>query len=67
MWPDRPTSNSVTVGVRDEDMRAIPGNNAGAYAVQETGDEFVERIEGSLTNVVGLPMKLLQRLLNDIL
>ena len=39
---------------------------AGAYAIQETGDEFVERIEGSLTNVVGLPMELLQRLLADL-
>jgi len=32
---------------------------AGAYAIQETGDRFVERLEGSFTNVVGLPMKLL--------
>ncbi len=36
---------------------------AGAYAIQEGGDEFIERIEGSLTNVMGLPMELLQRLL----
>jgi septum formation protein len=40
---------------------------AGAYAIQETGDEFVERIEGSLTNVMGLPMELLQRLLKRVL
>ncbi|MHC4575237.1 MAG: Maf family protein [Planctomycetota bacterium] len=36
---------------------------AGAYAIQEGGDEFVERIEGSLTNVMGLPMELLGLLL----
>ena len=36
---------------------------AGAYAIQETGDRFVERIEGSLSNVVGLPMRLLQRMI----
>jgi len=36
---------------------------AGAYALQETGDRYVERIDGSLTNVVGLPMELLERLL----
>ena len=41
-------------------------DKAGAYAIQETGDEFVERIEGSLTNVMGLPMELLQRLLGGI-
>jgi len=39
---------------------------AGAYAIQETGDQFVERIEGSLTNVMGLPMELLQRLLDNL-
>lgn len=36
---------------------------AGAYAIQETGDRFVARIEGSLTNVVGLPTELLARIL----
>ena len=39
---------------------------AGAYAIQETGDQFVDHIEGSLTNVMGLPMELLQRLLGDL-
>jgi septum formation protein len=42
-------------------------NKAGAYAIQEKGDKFVERIEGSLTNVMGLPMELLQRLLKEVL
>ena len=36
---------------------------AGAYALQETGDRYVETIEGSYTNVVGLPMELLERML----
>jgi len=36
---------------------------AGAYAIQEGGDEFIERIEGSLTNVMGLPMELVQSVL----
>ena len=40
-------------------------DKAGAYAIQEN-DEFVERIEGSLTNVMGMPMELLQRLLERI-
>ncbi len=39
---------------------------AGAYAIQEVGDAFVERIEGSFTNVMGMPMELLGRLLNDL-
>jgi septum formation protein len=36
---------------------------AGAYALQETGDRYVEKIDGSLTNVVGLPMELLERMI----
>lgn len=32
---------------------------AGAYGIQDHGDAFVQRIEGSFTNVVGLPMELL--------
>jgi septum formation protein len=39
---------------------------AGAYAIQETGDEFVDHLEGSLTNVVGLPMELLDHLLGRL-
>ena len=42
-------------------------DKAGAYAIREGGDEFIERIEGSLTNVMGLPMQLLQRLLERII
>lgn len=30
---------------------------AGAYAIQETGDRFVEKLEGSLLNVVGFPLE----------
>jgi len=39
---------------------------AGAYAIQEVGDAFVERIEGSFTNVMGMPMELLRQLLDDL-
>jgi septum formation protein len=42
-------------------------DKAGAYAIQENGDRFVERIEGSLTNVMGMPMELFERLLKRIL
>lgn len=43
-----------------------PMGKAGAYAIQETGDRYVERIEGSFTNVVGLPMELLERLVIEL-
>ncbi len=39
---------------------------AGAYAIQETGDRFIARMEGSFTNVVGLPMGLLADFLDRV-
>jgi len=38
---------------------------AGAYGIQDRGDAFIERIAGSFTNVVGLPMELLAGLLTE--
>jgi septum formation protein len=38
-------------------------DKAGAYAVQETNDPFVETIRGDYDNVVGLPMKAVKKLL----
>ena len=40
---------------------------AGAYGVQEVGDEFIEEIEGSFTNVIGLPMEETELLLDKYL
>ncbi len=31
---------------------------AGAYAIQETADRFVDKVEGSFSNVVGLPVEM---------
>ena len=38
---------------------------AGAYGIQETGDKFVEKIEGSFTNVMGLPMERVTEILEQ--
>ena len=43
-----------------------PQGKAGAYAVQEGGDRYIERMDGSFTNVVGLPMELLGEMLTEI-
>ena len=73
VYPQRLTSEQIAEHIESESWR----DKAGAYAIKENGDEsrpsktgrdeFVERIEGSLTNVMGLPMGLLQRLLTGIL
>lgn len=39
---------------------------AGAYAIQETADRFVDTIEGSFTNIVGLPMELVGRMMREL-
>jgi septum formation protein len=36
---------------------------AGAYAIQETGDKYIEMVEGSFSNVIGLPIELVKRML----
>ncbi|OGC04858.1 hypothetical protein A2276_02720 [candidate division WOR-1 bacterium RIFOXYA12_FULL_43_27] len=38
-------------------------DKAGSYAIQETGDKFVEKIDGDYDNVVGLPVARLKKLL----
>lgn len=40
-------------------------DKAGAYAVQEEKDIFVERIKGCYYNVVGMPVKLLKKLISQ--
>lgn len=40
-----------------------PLDKAGGYAVQGRGGRFVSRVSGSVTNVVGLPLERLARLL----
>ena len=59
VYPKPLTAEQIAQHIKGGSWR----DKAGAYAIQETGDEFVERIEGSLTNVMGLPMELLESLL----
>jgi septum formation protein len=59
IYPKRLTSEQIDEHIKSEIWR----DKAGAYAIQENGDEFIERIRGSLTNVMGLPMELLEQLL----
>jgi len=61
----------VMRAVSDEEIDAYVATGealgkAGAYAVQERGDRFIERLEGSYTNVVGLPMELVAEMLRKV-
>jgi septum formation protein len=62
VYPKRLTDGQIAKHIKSESWK----DKAGAYAIQETGDEFVERIEGSLTNVMGLPMELFQKILRSV-
>jgi septum formation protein len=43
-----------------------PLDKAGAYAAQDSASIIIERIDGSFTNVVGLPMELIRPLLRSL-
>jgi len=43
--------------------RVDPLDKAGAYAAQEDNGQLIDRMEGSLTNVIGLPMERLEQAL----
>jgi len=57
--------------ITDEEIGAYVASQewrgkAGAYAIQETADRFVREVEGSFSNVVGLPMELLARMMREL-
>ena len=43
-----------------------PEGKAGAYAIQGRAARFIERIDGSWSNVVGLPVATVHRLLHEL-
>jgi septum formation protein len=62
IYPKQLTQEQITEYIKSGRWK----EKSGAYAIKENGDEFVEKIDGSLTNVMGLPMELLERLLGKI-
>ena len=72
---DRVSTGIATTGVWFNSMSAVeidayirsgePMDKAGAYAIQGVASKFIPRIDGSYSNVVGLPVELVYRMLAE--
>ncbi|MCF7955193.1 MAG: Maf family protein [Phycisphaerae bacterium] len=62
VYPKKLTEEQILDHIKNGNWQG----KAGAYGIQDTGDEFVEKIEGSFTNVIGLPMELVKQMLEKI-
>ena len=63
----RVTFRSLTASEIQEYIdQSNPLDKAGAYAAQEDPMGIIERIDGSVSNVIGLPMEALGEALKDI-
>ena len=62
VYPKKLTAKQIAKHIKSESWK----DKAGAYAIKEDGDEFIEKIQGSLTNVMGLPMELLKQMLEKL-
>jgi septum formation protein len=63
VYPKRLTDAQIAEHIESGIWR----DKAGAYAIRETDDQFVDHIEGSLTNVMGMPLEMFNRLFRTIL
>lgn len=68
----RSETTEVTMSaISDEEIRAYiatgePMDKAGAYAIQGMASRWIPRIEGDYSNVVGLPVALVYRMLKEV-
>ena len=59
---------TLTPQMIDDYIKAVNVlDKAGAYAIQEHGDDIIESIDGSLTNVIGLPVERLKETVEYLL
>ncbi len=62
VYPKKLTDSQIAAHIAS----GIWQDKAGAYAIKEHDDPFVDHIEGSLTNVMGLPMELIRQMMQQI-
>ncbi len=70
IWSTAVGSRVLARRLPQERLAALAGKHmdkAGAYAVQDRDDPFIERVEGDFDNVIGLPVEACGRLLRRAL
>ncbi len=55
------TDEQITQYVQDKK----PFDKSGGYAIQEIGDTFVDKIDGDISNIIGLPMPQVKEALKE--
>ncbi len=62
VYPKKLTENQITEHIASKLWK----DKAGAYAIQQGSDKFIDHIEGSKTNVMGLSMELFEKMIKRI-
>jgi septum formation protein len=62
VYPKVLSDEQIAAHIKSENWKG----KAGAYGIQDSSDEFVAKIEGSFTNVVGMPMELLEKMFEKL-
>ncbi|MCK5784901.1 MAG: Maf family protein, partial [Desulfobacterales bacterium] len=63
----RVTMKELTEGIISAYLQLIdPLDKAGGYAIQEYGEMLIDKCEGSRSNVIGLPMELLEEMIKTL-
>ena len=62
VYPKVLSDQQIAAHIKSENWKG----KAGAYGIQDSSDEFVAKIEGSYTNVMGMPMELLEKMFEQL-
>jgi septum formation protein len=62
VYPRKMTDEEIAQHIESETWK----DKAGAYAIQEGSDKFIEKLDGSESNVVGLSMELFERMIKQV-
>ncbi len=62
VYPKKPTETQIAEHIASKLWK----DKAGAYAIQQGGDKFIDHIEGSESNVMGLSMELFEKMIKKV-